>query len=351
MITLKQFRRKPINNDPRGTPVLIQHGMHSLDVKPTPEEMAEIKKQSQSKPASQKKKVNEAYAAPDWNPEYNFNKDMYSAVPGVGHAYQFGMAREVARMPDIYGAKNEINERFKLENHHLIPHLNPSRLHSYHYEDQEHALMQEYGQTKQSLHPEISRYTEDSSYLNRNLWQHFLNTGSDYEDNSLGEHNLKSLDEALQSRQLPTKLTVFAGVKYNPGLEAAKNSYNRLYHPGYTSSSIEPGTGLEFSARVKRGRVKEDNFGDDPGDRHILKIHLPAGHPGEFIGTRSHFDHEKEFLIPRQTTFQIMPHPTIVRANRGKFGPRLGIDHIHFWDAHPVLNPSQLELPLGRGRR
>ena len=260
MITLKQFRRKPINNDPRGTPVLIQHGMHSLDVKPTPEEIAEIKKQSQSKPASQKKKVNEAYAAPDWNPEYNFNKDMYSAEPGLGHAYQFGMAREVARLPDLHGAKSEINGRFKLENQHLVSNLNPLLSHEYHYELQEKNLLKEYGQTKQSLHPEIFRYTEDSNYLNRTLWQHFLGTGSDYEDDRIGDHNIKSLDEALQSRQLPTKLTVFAGVKYNPGLEAAKNAYNRLYHPGYTSSSIEPGTGLEFTSKIKRGRVKEDLF-------------------------------------------------------------------------------------------
>jgi hypothetical protein len=351
MITLKQFRRKPINTDPRGTPVLIQHGMHSLDVKPTPEEMAEIKKKSQSRPSSQKKKVNENYGLQDWSPTYNFNKDAYNAEPGVGHAYQFGMAREIAELPDLYLAKNQINERFKLENQHISPSVDPSRSHSYHYYDQEENLLKEYGQTKKSLHPEIFRYTEDSNYLNRTLWEHFLGTGSDYEDDRIGGHNLKILDKALQSRQLPTKLTVFAGVKYNPGLEAAKNSYNRLYHPGYTSSSIEPGTGLEFASKIKRGRVKEDLFNDDPGDRHILKIHLPAGHPGEFIGTRSNFDNEKEFLIPRQTTFQIMPHPTIVRANRGKYGPRLGVDHIHLWDAHPVLNPNQLELPFGTRRR
>jgi hypothetical protein len=343
MITLKQFRRRPTSTDKRGIPMMISQGGHSIppedrmqqDPKGNP---ALISQGKHSDPKTAKKKPLKEAVFPNeykdqWNPAYKFNVDKYYADPRIGTAAQFGLERETKRSPSDSAAYDTIRDRYKLDNHHLTNGTDISKDALWHYTEHHNTLANHYGSRKADLHPEIRRYTEDSSHLNSNLWNSFMK-GQDPE-RYINDHDTHELDDALNSNKLPDRLTVYSGVKMNPGLYAGRNSYNRIYLPGYTSTSIDPGVAYNFSQGIRRGTESDAQYGDGSSDRHILRIHLPKDHPGEYVGSRSHFDSESEFLLPRQTSLQLMPDPTVTKYSNPYRG-RLSTFHIHVWDAHPV---------------
>lgn len=339
MITLKQFRKQPINNDPRGIPVYIQHGMHSIPkLNESKNEWSKPIQPSYTDP----KQVSDFYfdqdqqssSVKDWSPDFDFNAEPYYAKAGTGHPYQLGRARELKDLPMSHEAMNSFREDFKLDNAHLSPERPEADAEAHIYAHHKF-LSKHYDDNP--IDDEIYNYTTDSSALNRHLVQLHLQ-GKDVSEGDIAPHghDIANLDYALSEKELPAPLTVYSGIKFNAGLRAAKNSYNRIVMPGYLSSSIDIDQAHPFSRSVIRGTEAEKaGYTRGAVDRHYLRIHLPQGFGGYYIGHKSAHDHEREFLIPRMTTLQVMPNPRIIRTRRNTEGP-LSTAYHHFWDVHPV---------------
>lgn len=66
----------------------------------------------------------------------------------------------------------------------------------------------------------------------------------------------------------------------------------------------------------------------------MIRFHLPKGHHGLYLGTRSNFANEHEFLLPRNMRVKIGEHPEVHPHPYDKN------KEIHVWDAHPVDHHS-----------
>ena len=72
---------------------------------------------------------------------------------------------------------------------------------------------------------------------------------------------------------------------------------------------------------------------------HVLRIHLPKGHHGLYIGKMSKHRGEKEFLLPRHTRLRISSKPQITAIH-----PTLKGHTVHVWDAHVVRSNKDENL-------
>jgi hypothetical protein len=166
----------------------------------------------------------------------------------------------------------------------------------------------------------LGHYSSSSFYLNRDLHDaRAEGRGPSPEHKEQTEH----LDSALKKQKLPYPLTVHHGSYADIGKEAAKTSSREVHIPSYTSTSIKPSVATRFA-----------NLHHDPQTgksvTHVLRIHLPKGHHGIYLGTRSSFSNEHEFLMPRNTRLRIAEHPEIHPHRHDKD------TQVHVWDAHPV---------------
>ena len=166
----------------------------------------------------------------------------------------------------------------------------------------------------------LDQYSSSSFYLNKDLHSaRAEGRGPSPEHKEQTEH----LDSALKKQKLPYPLTVHHGAYADIGKEAAKTSSREVHIPSYTSTSIKPSIANRFS-----------NLHVDPTTdghtTHVLRIHLPKGHHGIYLGTRSQFSNEHEFLMPRNTRLRIAEHPEIHPHIHNKD------IKVHIWDAHPV---------------
>ncbi len=184
---------------------------------------------------------------------------------------------------------------------------------------------------KNPHHASLKKYTKASWETNKELmnkatgkpsiFQHGnYDTASEkeYKDENAQIHHehVKSLDASFHhpNAVLKNDLHVFHGTnKFNPGEEAKKGS-GRITLPTYTSTSINANTAREFAGTSD--------------DSHIIHIHLKKGQRAHYLGSHSHYDNEKEVLLPRNTTLQIHPKPTVTHNGDGT--------KTHIWHGHVV---------------
>lgn len=217
----------------------------------------------------------------------------------------------------IHGPHKVMDER-EWENHHDNHHLgeHPDAVHD--------KLNMSHDKWKEHPdHDHVFKYTQSSATLNHNLIQHA--SGQDpfrHEDHHTEhdkewtdsqklkhEHHVAGLDNALKHSKLEHDVHVYHGTyRWHPGEEAAKNSQNKVKLPAYTSTSIEKEKARGFAGR-----------GDSS---HVLHIHMKKGQHGMYVGSHSDFAHEREMILPRNTTLKIHPHPTKLS------------DGTHVWHAH-----------------
>jgi hypothetical protein len=114
--------------------------------------------------------------------------------------------------------------------------------------------------------------------------------------------NIVSLDEALHVHSTPHDFVVFSGI--DP--EHAKNiiSNDRVQHPAYLSTSLAPHVAASFA------KFKPDEKSNGI-EGHILKIHVPKGHPGAFVGHMDATLGEHELILPRGTILNIHRDKTL----------------------------------------
>lgn len=184
---------------------------------------------------------------------------------------------------------------------------------------------------KNPHYPSIKKYSQNSFNTNAELVRRAtgkpsIHTPNRYDTDSektykkenaqIHDEHVKSLDASFHhpNAVLPHDLHVFHGTnKFNPGEEAKKGS-GRITLPSYTSTSINP-------------RIASD-FAGESEDSHIIHLHLKKGQRAHYLGTHSHYEHEKEVMLPRNSTIQIHPKPTVTHNGDGT--------KTHIWHGHVV---------------
>lgn len=170
-------------------------------------------------------------------------------------------------------------------------------------------------------HKAIRKYTDSSHGMNERLYRSHMN----------GQPDTRKLplDSALEKHKLKRDLDVYSGTSFNPGKIAAKHPDNILHLPAFTSTSIERDVAGAFSQKESsRTNV-----------RNIIHFHLKKGQTGKYIGQNDNIDGgrekqlsnvpaEHEFILPRDTTVKLHPHPDIHEGDNG--------ETIQVWHAHPI---------------
>jgi hypothetical protein len=105
------------------------------------------------------------------------------------------------------------------------------------------------------------------------------------------EKEITSIDKSLRKNKTPDDMVVYSGISASHGSKIKNNLV--LHHPSYLSTSLSPLVAKSFAG------------GNDSTD--ILKIHVPKGHSGAYVGEISHHRAEREFVLPRGLTLRIHP--------------------------------------------
>ena len=189
---------------------------------------------------------------------------------------------------------------------------------------------QDFNKLKPEHRGAIRDYTISSLGVNSELFQ--ANKNKEKPDRSLTTR-IRNTDSALKQFKLSKPLNTYSGVKFDPGREAGDSPDRKIHLPAYTSSSISP--------KVAHGFSKMSSHPTDPTKRisHVLRFNLPEGHHGIYAGQHSEHPHEKEFIIPRDTTVKIGDKPEVYQHPTNKN------EEIHIWDAHPVEKPKAARKP------
>lgn len=185
---------------------------------------------------------------------------------------------------------------------------------------------------KESIHnmPEheksaVLSYAESSKDINKALIHHDGDLVKAQESSKF--INLDHFDSAVNKHTLP-KMVLHSGVGWNPRKESSMS--NGVFRTSaYTSSSIDSGT-ADFFAKHQW----DHKLGDF--ERHVLRIHVPEGHKGLFVGNEyngSPLTHmaEHEVILPRNTTYKLAKNTP--SATYYKEGNTVAT---HVWDAHIV---------------
>ena len=148
--------------------------------------------------------------------------------------------------------------------------------------DHAHELKQHYLDSAYKMHHKdaVAGYTMFDSRINHGL----LNNSLRPKEEPLVQH----LDSAMQIKKTPRPLILYSGT--NNDHANILRSNEEVLHPGYISSSIDPKKAMSFATNK---------------DGDVMKIHLPAGHPGLYTGEMSSIPSEREFIIPRGMKFRI----------------------------------------------
>lgn len=280
--------------------------------------------------------------------EAKFNKGtIITAEPVHGnHAKPPQQSKLIDKQP-VHGAHSKPSQKIKEEhenkydldndgNQHIKDFVRKNHnehLGNDHYEVH-HALNLTHEDFHKNEHaPSLYKYSKQSWETNKELLNKATGqpslpslTPSQYDSESSKEYkkenaqihdeHVKSLDSSFHHPNAVLKhdVHVFHGTnKFNPGEEAKKGS-GRITMPGYTSTSIDP-------------RVAHD-FAGTSDDSHIIHIHLKKGQRAHYLGSHSNYDNEKEMMLPRNTTLQIHPTPTVTHNGDGT--------KTHVWHGHVV---------------
>jgi hypothetical protein len=232
-------------------------------------------------------------------------------APGVMHIKKFGhtehylVHREVGKDPMMFtdqdAALQHADQVKKQADKKLV------ELHD--------KLSAHYYQTHQKHAIHLATYGTGSSNLNFALM-----------DGETPTQALK-LDHALNHQSTPDSMVVYSGISNGHAAKVGANDV--VHHPAFLSASLNMNIAAAFSL--------------SQNSNHILKIHVPIGHRGAYIGDLSGANkHEKEFLLPRGLKLRIhRDKEHIVKGNfdkpyRGSIKTARGIDlHIH----HATIEP------------
>lgn len=314
----------------KGTPILNAHGSHA------------------------KKPINEHNLFEQRKPTMPHRNQMTMDQKTDPHAF------DIDHVP-------EMHDHFKPDNQHIVPFkpeekehdpystatpaqkkVNTDAANELHHAHQVVKKLAEPHEEAQKKHPgfeEMRRYTSSSHDMNNFLVRHYtkkmnkefkpkeFEAHEDHkvrmrhykEEHQRNELKAMKLDKLGKDHPLSHDVTVYHGAGFDVEKAASADPERKLHSPAFLSTST--------SKEISRG------FGNSTYDektqthhRHMLRIHLPKGHPSITAGDMSNCAGEHEIILARHTTLQVAKKPKIVRR---------GSEHIHVYDAHPVPNELQ----------
>ena len=339
-ISPKDFKYDP---EKMGNPVLIMQGKHSL-----PKSKQKYNSDTMGNPALIKQgghsvdKIKEDYtnAWDDHNPQYrgkyvDDDNSLWGSrlVKPTKHPAQIGFdrfQRAIAeKTPSLHRA---LFDKFH-EANPVNAHIEGGDL-----EDVHRHLSAHYDASEHPHYSPIRRYSSGSGDLNRHLFDAHMG-GYDPGDR-INSHNIPALDSALSHQGLHTPLTVFSGLHFNPKESASGNG--RLFLPAYTSTSISSKIASDFGKTYHRNSTDQNWDDNIPQERHMLKMDLPEGQKGYYLGDHSDFDNEKEFLLPRRSVIQLHSTAPETINYKNPYADRPVVHTMHIWHGR-VMKPHEYE--------
>ncbi len=161
----------------------------------------------------------------------------------------------------------------------------------------------------------ILHYTDESQDLNHYLHkkEQLKQKGEEYHSQHYEDYS-KGLQKALMKHKTPHELTVYSGLRYSPEdlfdkYGKRKGSHVVVNHPAFLSTSISKHIANKFSKHDPYSDYISRKTAGQDRSHHMLKIHIPKGHPGAYIAHRSFVPNEKEFLLPHHTKLSIERTP------------------------------------------
>ncbi len=201
---------------------------------------------------------------------------------------------------------------FSWHNDNMSTHPHLSNLHAHHYRT--------LAQLANVNHPHykdvVRNYTEGSYELNNHLYDSYIN--GQKPKRTVQGIKLSQMDDLIQQHRTPHDMTVYTGPHFDP----ERLSEDRIVHlPAYTSTSLTPHVAKDFGV-----------------EGHVIRIHLPKGHPHLFMDNRSRYQGQSELVLPRNMQLQVDKEPSHIVT--GKFKNHFEDTHwtnqdqsIHFWNA------------------
>jgi hypothetical protein len=147
-------------------------------------------------------------------------------------------------------------------------------------------------------------YTEGNSrFLNSALRDHHLDGITPPDD--IEPFHVPTFDSIISDNRLPNNTTVYSGIHFNPNDHMGQIAFV----PSYMSASLSPHVAKDF------GTFYENNGNSV---RHILRLHLPNGHPGYYVDPMSACAGQCEIILPRGMKIKLSDHPTHIIHNTKK---------------------------------
>jgi hypothetical protein len=176
---------------------------------------------------------------------------------------------------------------------------------------------------------DVFKYTKDSYEVNSEL----VNRSKGHTPDRRHDQHINNLDTALNHKPTEHNVYVYHGTsKWNPRNYLTDKSTKKIVRvPTYMSTSIDRSNATFFSGI------------DGGAEHHVIRIKVPKGSKGMYIGDNSSHKNEREFLLPRDTHLKfksVRPTKTL-ETHEG---------NIHVWDAEvhhqPEHDSGQLNLPF-----
>ena len=163
-------------------------------------------------------------------------------------------------------------------------------------------------------HAHLNAYTRGSRMVNTALWSahKYGNPIPNHVSGFAGQTiDIKGLDSAIKRNKLQDDVHVYSGMGRDPSDAASKHPENHYHLPAYTSTTTDKTIARNFAANQAQDRpaLRQNGLMG-----HILHLKVPKGHAAAYLNKESHYSHERELLLPRDTTVKIT-HSTVHSDN------------------------------------
>lgn len=179
----------------------------------------------------------------------------------------------------------------------------------------------------------IENYTGGSADLNRNLINRHVNNTPVSEEH---HDTINKLDDAFKHHTTPHDIVTYSGTSHSPEHYPinAETGKRHMHFPAYTSSSIDANVSRGFSSKDFKLPADAQHK-----ENHVIKFHIPAGHPAMYLENHTAVTGEKELLLHRGMKAHIEPHPETV-THTGHYGDTTTT---HIWHAHVQPHDGNLK--------
>ena len=176
-----------------------------------------------------------------------------------------------------------------------------------------------------------------SSNMNKTLWAiHNNNKAIKYISQDVATH-APELQKTLLSQKTPHDLHVWSGTPIDP--RQIKDKDNVVHHPAFLSTSLREGVAVNFAR--KRAKTYSSKGNDIIYKNHLLKIHVPEGHPGLYMGNHNpdnYGSYEKEFILPAGTNLKHIKTETFNHDSLERDYFARHVFHVHHMEVMPHKN-------------